>query len=220
MEPKLLITKDGSPSFYLEEMNETYHSKHGAKTETLHVFVKPSLSLPKESLRILEVGLGTGSNAWHTAHENHKGPNKNIFYDALEPFPLAPASLELIRPYFLNGESGECFDQIHQTKPGSCVSLMESFHFSSFHETLQDFVPAQRYNVIYFDAFGPRVQEEMWNRQALEKCKSLLEPSGIWLSYCSKGSVKRELKELGFEVVVREGPTDGKREVTMAICPS
>lgn len=214
-------THDGSFTLYNSELDEHYHSIHGALTESLHVFINNGL-LPacdffeNEDLHILEVGLGTGLNAGLTSIKSAQ-ENKRIHYVATEPFPVDEKVLHTLKynelpvisetPYWLNIHCADwekdaqihpCFT-VHKTIAGIMDFVSENAHF----------------HLIYFDAFAPEKQSDMWEPQVLQKCYDLLVPNGILVSYCAKGQFKRNLKSCGFSVEAKQGPP-GKREMVFA----
>lgn len=219
MNPELIITADGSHTIFLPKLNETYHSIHGAIAESQHVFIQAGLhQIPAtiSPVSILEIGLGTGLNAlltWLEAEQHQK----HIFYTTLEPNPL---NLEIIHSLnytnFISGNSvSEKFGAIHQTPFGKSVLLSPLFRIEKLNTTLEDYNPATQFHLIYFDAFGPRVQPAIWSPDNFQKLFHALLPGGILVTYCAKGAVRRLMQEAGYTVERLPGPP-GKREMLRA----
>ncbi len=219
MKHNIKITADGSHTIYLPELDETYHSVHGAIQEAIHVFIKAGLHnfLNKENIAVLEIGLGTGLNAFLTLLESGK-LNSVVDYTALEAFPIKEeviTELNYLKQLQTGKEGERLFEEIHHCKWGEEVALTQKFTFSKIQTKVQDFESKEKFDLIYFDAFGPRVQVEMWEKEVLAKMYNLMKPKGVLVTYCAKGSVKRTLKEVGFKVEALPGPP-GKREMTRA----
>ena len=221
MQRTLIKTEDGSHSLYVNDLDEQYHSKHGAIQEGKHVFIEAGLkhvaSHNNSPIRILEIGLGTGLNSFLTLIESEK-LNLPIHYTALEAFPL---ELDLITELnyveCLNEERiKNKFIQIHSSDWEKEISLSELFCIHKIKGTLQEVQFDETYHLIYFDAFGPAVQPEMWTEEIFNKLYSALKPNGCLFTYCAKGEVKRTLKKVGFTVAALPGPP-GKREMVRAI---
>jgi tRNA U34 5-methylaminomethyl-2-thiouridine-forming methyltransferase MnmC len=214
----LLTTSDGSSTLHHSLLDETYHSRHGAIQESDHVFIKYGLEYYTKnthpSLDILEVGLGTALNALLTLIR--KPENQYVNYTSLEPFPIEHTdAITLNYPLKLN-ISKEQFMQFHICPFDKIVDISSSFTFQKMQLELQKYNTTKKYDIIYYDAFGPRAQSNMWKKDCFTKAYSLLKPNGILVTFCAKGSVKRTLKDCGFEVEPLLGPP-GKREMTRAI---
>lgn len=216
---KVFITGDGSHSLLHEELNETYHSRHGAVRESQHVFIQQGWSdlIAKQelpSVSILEVGFGTGLNALLTANEAWD-KNLTVTYTSLETFPLPPeiwTTLNYPDPHHF-------FSPLHQA-PWQCwVDIHFKFRLLKLEKSLQDLeVKLPEYNLIYFDAFAPGKQPELWEMKMLSKVVDGMKPGGMFVTYCAKGQLKRDLKTLGLVVETLPGPP-GKREMVRAIKP-
>ncbi len=216
MELRLVHTADGSHSIYLPELNEHYHSVHGAIQESKHVFIHAGFhAIHHNPLHILEIGLGTGLNALLTLLENKNQP-RLVNYTSLEKYPLTPEVYSTLNyPQLLHGGSVE-FLKIHET-PWEKVQLINDwFSIIKHHVSVQQWQPKQYYHLIYFDAFAPEKQPDMWTEEIFLKLFECLVPAGILVTYCAKGIVKRRLKCCGFEVQTLPGPP-GKREMIRAI---
>ena len=208
---ELLKTADGSFTLFIPEVEETYHSAHGAVQESMHVFIENGLkACDKEVIRILEVGLGTGLNAMLTLQH----ATKKIDYCALEPYPL---SKEILNELSTSG-SDQLEMKFHVSKPGEWISIHEQFSFAKMEVGLEEFSSEEKFDVIYYDAFGPRVEPGLWTLERMQQCFDLLNEGGIFVTYCAKGEVRRNLQAAGFVVERLAGPP-GKREMLRAVKP-
>jgi len=214
----LKITEDGSHTLLLPHLNESYHSIHGAIQESKHIFINDGLNfLNKSEINILEIGFGTGLNAYLSLLESIN-KEYNIFYTAIEKYPL---SLDLIKqlnyPQQLKTtlKQMQLFTQLHKVGWGAYQKTTKNFKIKKINVSLANFKATEQFNLIYFDAFSPQVQPEMWSNKVFKKMYSCLVNDGILLTYCAKGSVKRTLKEVGFTIENIPGPP-GKREITRA----
>lgn len=210
------ITRDGSSTIFLPEWNERYHSKNGALQESLYVYIQQGLSqILKNKIHILEIGFGTGLNALLTYI--HQKANSFIDYTTIEPYPL-PKEIILQLNYFQLEplkNYANILTLLHQCSFNQVVSLNSNFLFIKHPIKIQDFSTIKRFDLVYWDAFGPRVQPEMWSLDLCQKIYNLLNPKGIIVTYCSQGQFKRNLKQTGFQVEVLPGPPF-KREMTRA----
>ncbi|MFD2513112.1 tRNA (5-methylaminomethyl-2-thiouridine)(34)-methyltransferase MnmD [Pontibacter locisalis] len=216
-------TKDGSNTLYVPELNEHYHSVHGALQESLHVFIKHGLEdvlQSKKDIKILEVGFGTGLNAILT-YPFALAKKAFIQYDTLEKFPLEEEVVNQLHfeNAILNPELFEVFQQMHSAPWNEPVDIIPYFTLQKIHETLEEFCPPDAYyDIVYFDAFAPEKQPELWSDEMFAKLYKATRPGGVLVTYCAKGSFKRSLKAAGFEVEALPGPP-GKREMTRGIKP-
>jgi tRNA U34 5-methylaminomethyl-2-thiouridine-forming methyltransferase MnmC len=225
MQRQLIITADGSHSIYVRELDEQYHSKHGAIQESKHVFINAGLKKAIEDnknlgeINILEIGLGTGLNALLTFIETQNTAIK-INYTAIEAFPVSIDFVEQLNysELLCSDFSKNILNEIHTCVWEQSVELSPHFIFHKMENTLQKTILKNNYNLVYFDAFGPRVQLEMWTEDVFEKIYQAMLPKGILVTYCAKGEVKRTLKKVGFVVESLPGPP-GKREMTKAEKP-
>jgi tRNA U34 5-methylaminomethyl-2-thiouridine-forming methyltransferase MnmC len=218
---QLIKTADGSGSLYIPSLDETYHSRHGAIQESNHVFIeqglKPLLANSQE-IFVFEVGFGTGLNALLTLIAAEKAGVK-VKYRSIEKYPLSIAqALELNYSESVDPRFAQYFKALHEAPWQQWVSI--SSHFSIYKDEidLDDVSIVGEADVVYYDAFGPRVQPNMWNIQKLKIACDTLKPSGVFVTYCAQGQFKRVLKELGMQVMGLPGPP-GKREMTKAIKP-
>ncbi|MFT7381181.1 MAG: tRNA U34 5-methylaminomethyl-2-thiouridine-forming methyltransferase MnmC [Roseivirga sp.] len=221
-ELKIIVTEDGSHSLYNADLNETYHSFHGAVQESKHVFIKEGLDYLKseqglKQINVLEVGFGTGLNAllaleW--ANENEIKVN----FTTLEPFPLkAELYQQLNYAQFISGESvQERFLALHDAPWEVMHSQGALFSIFKTEQRLQDFEAVNKFNVIFFDAFAPSKQSEMWELSLLSLVLVGLADNGVLVTYCAQGQLKRDLKSLDMDVQTLSGPP-GKKEMVRAI---
>ncbi|MBX2964544.1 MAG: tRNA (5-methylaminomethyl-2-thiouridine)(34)-methyltransferase MnmD [Cyclobacteriaceae bacterium] len=215
---EIISTKDGSHTLRNSELNETYHSIHGAVQESLHVFIKNGFDFFQETfpkqLSILEIGFGTGLNAWLTA-TRAIGLPVQIQYTTLESFPLEETIWSKLN-YAANEQGIELFTKLHQAGWSKSVSVTPEFTLFKIHNTLQQVsLHPSAFDLVYFDAFAPEKQPEMWALPVLEKVISSMKPGAILVTYCAKGQLKRDLKSLGLTVEALPGPP-GKREMIRA----
>ena len=205
---ELLQTADGSFTLFIPEVEETYHSTHGAVQESMHVFIENGMkACDKEMIRVLEVGLGTGLNAILTLQH----ATKKIDYCALEPYPL---SKEILNELVTSG-SDQFEMKFHASNVGEWISIQENFSFVRMEIGLEEFSSEEKFDVIYYDAFGPRVEPGLWTLERMQQCFDLLNEGGVFVTYCAKGEVRRNLQAAGFVVERLAGPP-GKREMLRA----
>jgi tRNA U34 5-methylaminomethyl-2-thiouridine-forming methyltransferase MnmC len=202
-------SSDGSLTMWVPKLDEHYHSIHGAITESQHVFIDAGLAaIDKDAICVLEVGLGTALNAKLTLEQ--KG-DKVIDYYALEKFPLNPSEIKEIKAM---GHEAEA--QILAVSPGEKQEITTGFQFELSTKDLREFkVEQPRFDLIYFDAFAPSAQPELWSEEIFQNMYDALLPGGALVTYCAKGVVKRTMKAVGFEVEALPGPPR-KREMTRA----
>lgn len=213
-ELKVIQTEDGSFSIYTKELDETYHSVHGALQESNHVFIKNGLRLiDKKNISILEVGLGTGLSAALSCIEAVK-KGLTVSYTALEPYPLGLEIIEQVAGGYPE-DIAEIQILLAKIEDGKYQKINAHFNFIWHLNRIQTFNFKSRYDLIYFDAFAPGKQPDMWTLEIFKKLYDILNPGGIFTTYCAKGEVKRNLKLAGFTVKAVEGPP-GKREMTVA----
>ena len=219
MKRELLRTGDGSLTIRLPEWNEQYHSHHGAIAEALHVFIHMGLDHLRqqqktEPLAVLEVGFGTGLNTLMTwQHASDQG--FSIDYRTLEAFPVERQEQELLNyPELLNADP-KVYQRMHELPWGSKQELSPGFELEKIKIRLEDYQPLGDRHLIYFDAFGPRVQPELWTDEIFSKMFNDLLPAGVLVTYSAKGSVRRSMQSVGFEVERLPGPP-GKREMLRA----
>ena len=221
MQRKLILTGDGSHTISMPELNVTYHSIHGAIQESRHVFIEAglkSLTLAEAAkLNIFEVGFGTGLNALLTIIEAEK-LQKEIHYDTVEPFPLGSSETRSLNycKQLDREDLQPIFEQLHSCEWEKKVNITENFGFNKSRTNLLNLETSETFELIYFDAFAPNTQPELWTNEIFEKMFAMLEPGGILVTYCSKGDVRRAMQAAGFIVEKLPGPR-GKREMTRAL---
>ncbi len=213
---KLVLTDDGSHTLMVPELNEHYHSTFGAVTESMHVFIRTGLeSLPPgERVSVFEIGFGTGLNALLTCMVAMQ-KNMNVVYYALEKYPVDSATVAMLNyPEVITAitDARTLFNSLHSAPWNSDSIINKNFRIQKLHSDLTRFVPWFYYDLIYFDAFAPDKQPEMWTRDIFTALYDHLNPGGILTTYCVKGDVKRILKQAGFQIEKLPGPP-GKREI-------
>lgn len=217
MEREIIVTADGSSTIHLPEWNEQYHSKHGAIQEAKHVFIKSGLSLFSNSkISILEIGFGTGLNSFITFLEAEK-LNLVVDYVGVEAYPVGIEELEKLNYVSeLNAEnSANIFQQMHQQKWEEKTDLSTEFYLTKRKQFFNEINDENTFDLIYFDAFGARVQPELWTEKIFEKMFISLKKGGVLVTYSAKGSVRRAMQTVGFKVERLPGPP-GKREMLRA----
>ena len=223
MERKIIITADGSSSIYLPEWDEQYHSKHGAIQEAYHVFIKSGFNHFlanntnfKNPISILEIGFGTGLNAFITLLESVK-QNVPVEYTGIEAYPVAMDEIaQLNYPLVLKAEDkANLFKLLHESPWEEKQQLSQGFSLKKQKKFFVEINDVNLYNIIYFDAFGARVQPELWTETIFKKMYDALKPKGILVTYSAKGSVRRAMQAVGFKVEKLPGPP-GKREMLRA----
>jgi tRNA U34 5-methylaminomethyl-2-thiouridine-forming methyltransferase MnmC len=214
---QIITTSDGSHTIFVSELNEHYHSVHGAVQESLLVYIKNGLSFCKANpLNIFEVGFGTGLNALLTATSDF-GKKRIINYTSIEKKPLDINVINTLNHWnFAGSEGKKIFDSIHSAGWGSFEKISENFYLRKIKCDLISDKIEGKFDLIYFDAFGPDKQPEMWNRSVFHKISEITNSSGVLVTYSAKGEVKRLLKEHEFKVNMLPGPP-GKREMIRAI---
>ncbi len=213
---KIIQTADGSNTLYSSDIGETYHSTNGAIQESMHVFIEAGFRhVSKTSLRIFEVGFGTGLNALLTWRESEK-INVQVHYESIEAFPLVPSYYEN-----LNFDAGHehmpenALQLLHQCEWGSMIKLSPLFSLCKHRADLTNFRFDSHFDVIYFDAFSPDKQPELWTEVIFSRIHEALNTQGVLVTYCAKGEVRRSLQRVGFQTERLSGPP-GKREMLRA----
>lgn len=219
---EIFSTQDGSHSLYSHQFRDTYHSRYGAIQESKHVFIQAGLfyKLPcAKTLHILEMGFGTGLNAYLTFLES-ASRDIRVLYDTIEAFPVSQEEAgQLNYPAILSASQTEAvFFKMHSLSWGEPHQLSPQFTFRKWQEDLLAFHLPESVDLIYFDAFSPETQPELWEPPVWEKLFKALNQEGILVTYCAKGIVKRHLRNAGFKVESLPGPP-GKREMTRATKP-
>jgi tRNA U34 5-methylaminomethyl-2-thiouridine-forming methyltransferase MnmC len=214
---EIVKTSDGSSTLFVPELNEHYHSVHGAIQESEYIFIKCGLNFSKaDPVRIFEVGFGTGLNAFLTAIDA-SSHNRKIIYTSIEKYPL-PDSLinELNYKSFFPPESASLFDRIHKGQWNIEQKISKNFTLTKIEGDIIKKEIMGDYDLIFFDAFGPDKQSEMWTDEVFNKIAEITVQNGILLTYSVKGEVKRTLRKQGFKVNRLTGPP-GKHQIIRAV---
>ncbi len=217
MKREIIHTQDGSTTIYLNDWNEYYHSKHGAIQEAKHVFIKNGLALFNDcEVSILEIGFGTGLNAFITFLEAPK-MNLKIDYVGIEAYPVSIEELDSMNYVQELGAKDfqNIFETMHQSEWGLPTGMSKDYLLTKRKQFFQEISDIEKYDLIYFDAFGFRVQPELWSTAIFEKMYLALKKKGVLVTYAARGAVKRSMVEVGFSVEKLEGPP-GKREMFRA----
>jgi len=211
---EILTTGDGSTTIHLPDWDESYHSKHGAIQEAYHVFIKSGLSLFEgKFVSILEIGFGTGLNAFITYLEAQK-VNQTIDYVGVEAYPIQiEEALQMNYVSELNASIEKyVFDKMHQISWEEKHTISSNFSLTKRKQFFQDITDENAFDLIYFDAFGFRVQPELWSLEIFQKMYVALKPNGVLVTYACRSSIKNAMLECGFIVEKLPG-APGKREM-------
>lgn len=215
---QIFLSGDGSHSIISSNFETSYHSKHGAVTESTVIFIKAGLDFLAAqgytNINIFEMGFGTGLNAllsYSWAEKHHI----QINYHSVEEFPLATEVTSQLN-YGNIFQLHEVFNKLHEAPWREMQKLSRYFSFIKYDKKLEDFEEPDKFDVIFYDAFAPANQPELWNVPMMLKMYNLLDISGVLVSFCAQGAFKRNLKTAGFSVESIPGPP-GKREMTRAI---
>jgi tRNA U34 5-methylaminomethyl-2-thiouridine-forming methyltransferase MnmC len=213
----LVKTSDGSHTLYVPELNEHYHSVHGAVRESEYIFIGEGYcKCGQDPLNIFEVGFGTGLNVLLTAVKSQED-DREIYYTSVEKYPLEETMISALNHSGFAGRSGrELFDLIHGASWNKWQRVMKNFNLLKVKADLKEYIPDGRFHLVYFDAFGPEKQPDMWTEKVFSSIFAATEPGGILVTYSAKGEVKRNLRACGFKVSVLPGPP-GKRHITRAV---
>lgn len=217
MKREIVQTGDGSTTIHLPEWEESYHSKHGAVQEAYHVFIHSGLSLfDGKSVAVLEIGFGTGLNTFITWIE-HQKRQQTIDYVGVEAYPVLPEEAALMNyPSALQAiEHQHTFEQMHAMEWEKAGEVSEQFTLTKRQQFFQDIADVDRFDLVYFDAFGFRVQPELWDVAIFQKMFTALRKGGVLVTYACRTSIKKAMLEVGFEVEKLPG-APGKREMLRA----
>lgn len=218
MKREIIITSDGSSTIFIPEWNESYHSKNGAIQEAYHVFINAGFSLfQKESINILEIGFGTGLNAFVTYLEAKKS-NKNINYVGVEAYPVAQdeiKSLNYVEELHAKEEES-VFDKMHDLDWNIEAKISSNFKLTKRKQLFQDINDVECFDLIYFDAFGFTLQPELWSEEIFQAMYNSLLKNGVLVTYACRGSIKRAMIKAGFKIEKLPG-APGKREMLRGI---
>ncbi|NNT71429.1 tRNA (5-methylaminomethyl-2-thiouridine)(34)-methyltransferase MnmD [Flavobacterium sp. IMCC34852] len=217
MKREIIQTLDGSTTIHLPEWNESYHSKHGAIQEAYHVFIKNGLFLKKEkTIAILEIGFGTGLNAFITYLETQKHTNQKVNYTGIEAYPIALAeALQMNYAKLIDEKQNPIFELLHQTSWDDKHSISPNFNLTKRKQYFQDINDINAFDLIYFDAFGFGVQPELWSEAIFKLMYTALKDNGVLVTYACRTSIKNAMLSAGFSVEKLPG-APGKREMLRA----
>lgn len=215
MERVLESTADGSSTIYIPEIDEHYHSIKGALTESRYIYIECGMMhCRKDVVNILEIGFGTGLNAYLTALQT----DKQVVFHTMELYPLDASILSGLNYNHILPEAG-LWDSIHSAAWNEYATITPRF---TLHKINADFTCTElpkEVDVVYYDAFAPEKQPEMWNARLMTKLYDCMARQGILTTYCAKGIVRRNLVSTGFLVERLPGPPGGKREILRAVKP-
>ena len=217
MHSELLITSDGSHTLFVPEIDECYHSSHGAIQESRHIFIESGLKhCTKKEIRVLEIGFGTGLNAFLTLIEA-EGGSKKIRYTSLEKYPVeVEKAFQLNYSDLIAPEFKEIFEKLHTSLWNEVAQISTFFSLKKVEADFTKYDFTEKYDVIFFDAFSPEKQPEMWTVEQFEKLYKCCNFEAVLTTYCAKGDVRRAMQQAGFKVERLQGPP-GKREILRGI---
>ncbi len=210
---EIRYTDDGSPTLWSGQYGETYHSGFGAVTESLHVFIEAGFKQTSANpLYIFEMGFGTGLNALLTLKYALQR-DLRVNYHSVETFPVPP---EIASNIVVEPELKETFLKLHKAEWNEPVAISSEFELLKIKQNLIEWQPKEMYHLVYFDAFSPESQPELWTGDIFQKIYDMLYNGGILTTYCAKGYVRRNMIAAGFKVERLPGPP-GKREMLRAV---
>lgn len=224
MAHEFIRTEDGSTTLYVPELNEHYHSIHGAIQESVHIFIRAGIEFYRDNrsgsspLKILEAGFGTGLNAYLTL-VNATQQEIPVVYHSLEKYPLTPE--EAARLNYIDHIPYSCpehFIRLHEIPWDTLTVISPVFSFCKHRQDLRDTCFPAEFDLVFFDAFNPDVQPHLWTAEVFRQFFDALKPGGILVTYCVKGIVKQALRQVGFKLKRLPGPP-GKREMLRATKP-
>lgn len=211
----ILTTGDGSQTLFSQQFDEIYHSRNGALTESQHVFVQHGLmNVNKPFIKVFEVGFGTGLNALLCAHYAQQNGIK-VEYTGVELYPVEDTIANQLRYHEALIDCPIETAVLHKAPWSERVAITPNFSLLKIQQSFVDVQLFEIYDVIFFDAFAPEKQPELWDLSVFQKCFSMLREGGVLTTYCAKGYVKRNMQEAGFRVEKVPGPP-GKREMLVA----
>lgn len=224
MRREVITTADGSSTIFLPELNECYHSTHGAINEAMHIFIDAAFRKMLHrtaKLHILEIGFGTGLNALLTLLESIAA-NQAVFYHGIEPFPVDKCELDQINyPEQIDNSAAKTFfEKLHTSPWETKQAILPTFELLKTKQKIEELhLSTDFFDIVYFDAFAPTVQPELWQQEIFQKIYISMKEGGILVTYSCKGDVKRAMKACGFTIEKLPGPI-GKREFLRATKPS
>lgn len=218
---EIITTADGSSSLYHPDLNETYHSRNGALAESMHVYIDAGFSYllqrGEKAVNIFEMGFGTGLNAALTFKQWMQNNDVVVNYTTIEKYPV-PIEMALQLQYggiTDEQEISKAFVEMHQSVWDNWFNLATGFNVIKVEEDIARYHHKEHYNLVYFDAFAPSKQAEVWQTEILESLVAVMDRGGVLVTYCAKGEFKRTLKALGLQVEALPGPM-GKKQITRA----
>lgn len=222
MKREIIITADGSTSIHLPDLDEQYHSKHGAIQEAYHVFIHNGLdhfvevnSNSNLNISILEIGFGTGLNAFITLLEAEKRQIE-INYTGVEAYPVLMEEINQLNYSDQLNQKDLLFKKLHKVSWNKMHNITSYFKLEKKKLLFHEINETNAYAIIYFDAFGARVQPDLWTESVFKNMFLALKPNGVLVTYSAKGSVRRAMEAVGFTVERLPGPP-GKREMLRAL---
>jgi len=215
---EIIITEDGSCTLFVPEINEHYHSIHGAIQESNHIFIDYGFNYfkNKKSLSILDIGLGTGLNAFLT-YLNAKNNNVSVNYVAIEKYPITTVELDKLnysKDHTIIIQN--IFKDIHNSNWSSSYYIDIFFKIRKVKTDLLDYLFKEKFDLIYFDAFSPNIQPKLWALEVFSNLFDTLNIGGVLVTYSAKGQVRRDMQSAGFNVERLPGPP-GKREMLRGV---
>lgn len=213
---EIKLTEDGSHTLFVPELNEHYHSTHGAIQEAIHVYIEAGLRFSGNNpIHILEIGFGTGLNAYLSLVEAEQ-EHRQVVYHTLERFPVEEEQIKVLNyPEQIDFNQKNLFYKLHQIEWDKLCKITNHFSIQKIRGDLRNYNFNEKYNLIYFDAFAPDIQPDLWEQDIFKKLYHCTSPDAILVTYCSKGIVKRALRSAGFQVKRLPGPP-GKHHILRA----
>jgi tRNA U34 5-methylaminomethyl-2-thiouridine-forming methyltransferase MnmC len=214
---QIIETSDGSHTIFVPELNEHYHSIHGAIQESSFIFINNGFDFCKaDPLNIFEVGFGTGLNALLTAIKSIDG-EREVNYTSIEKYPISQKIISSLNHPYIAGLNGKkIYDSIHSSAWNKKVNICKNFNLTKIRGDITTSHLSGKYDLIFFDAFGPDKQPEMWTKDIFARIASITVKDGVFVTYSAKGEVQRNLKACGFKVNLLPGPP-GKRQIIRGI---
>ncbi len=197
---KILKTEDGSVTLESSRFSETYHSTKGAVSESKHIYINAGLkNIDKDTIRVFEVGFGTGLNAILTLCEALKS-KKKIYYTTIEKYPIGSGEIEQISFAEIECFNRHIFRQLHGIRGEKYTKIDDNFYFRAVYDDILNYNFDEKYDLVYFDAFSYNSQPEMWSVNVFSKLYNSLNNNGVLTTYSAKGVVKQNLRTAGFDV--------------------
>lgn len=215
MQIRIDHTNDGSSTLFSAHFNEHYHSMHGAVAESAHVFILQGLDLVQTNpVRILELGFGTGLNAWLTLLKTSPLA-RSVSYHTVELYPLSAEVYNQLN-YAKNADEQRSFRLLHEAPWEQCCAITEHFNLHKLKADIANMTFPQAIDLVYFDAFSPDTQPDLWSDDVFNRLFEVMNPGAILTTYCAKGVIRRRMQTVGFTVERIPGPPGGKREILRA----